>query len=54
MFERIKKLYQNGELSIHGLARAVHCRLITEEQFQEICNMSYDSYNESYPQESEE
>jgi len=42
MFERIKRLYDNNELSKNGLKNAVDNELITEEQYKIICGEPYD------------
>lgn len=42
MFERIKRLYDEGKLSINGLKNAVEKELITAEQYKLICGEKYD------------
>lgn len=42
MFERIKRLYDEGKLSINGLKNAVANDLITAEQYKLICGKVYD------------
>ena len=41
MFERIKRLYDNGSLSKDGLKNAVKKGLITEAQYEEIAGEKY-------------
>lgn len=42
MFERLKRLYENGRLDIAGLINAKKKGLIDENQFFYICGMFYD------------
>lgn len=42
MFERIKRLYDSGELTKNGLKNAVDNDLITVQQYQQICGEQYD------------
>lgn len=41
MFERIKRLYDEGKLSKTGLQNAVDNELITAEQYKLICGEVY-------------
>lgn len=41
MFERIKRLYDEGRLSINALKNAVDNDLITAEQYKLICGEVY-------------
>lgn len=41
MFDRIKRLYESGELSKDGLKNAVKKGLITAEQYGLICGEVY-------------
>ncbi|MBR3262808.1 MAG: XkdX family protein [Lachnospiraceae bacterium] len=41
MYERLKRLYSEGVLSIQGLRNAVEKKLITEEQFTEITGQPF-------------
>ncbi len=41
MFERLKKLYDQGEITKAGLRKAVKFRWITAEQYEEIAGEKY-------------
>lgn len=41
MYERIKRLYDSGELTIDGLKNAVIKNLITVEEYEEISGEKY-------------
>lgn len=41
MYERIKRLYDSGELTIDGLKNAVKKNLITVEEYEEISGEKY-------------
>ncbi len=41
MYERLKRLYSEGKITIQGLRNAVAKKLITEEQFTEITSQPY-------------
>lgn len=41
MFERMKRLFDNGSLNADGLKRAVAFGWITAEQFAEITGLDY-------------
>lgn len=42
MIERIRRLYESGELSKDGVKNAVVKGLITADQFEMICGEKYD------------
>lgn len=42
MYERLKNLYDQGKLSLQGLANAVMKGLISAEDFQKISGEKYD------------
>ena len=44
MYERILRLFNQKKINKDGLASAVSKRLITEEEFEQICNLSFDAY----------
>lgn len=45
-FERIKKLYDNGDIDKHGLAVYVRRGMITPEEYEEICGEPYEEVSE--------
>lgn len=42
MFDRLKRLYENDRLDVAGLINAVNKKLISEDQFFEICGTFFD------------
>ena len=44
MFDRISRLFHEGRIDKNGLANAVEKKLITAEEFESICNLSYTAY----------
>lgn len=41
MFDTLKRLYDNGSLTLDGLKKAVVLGWITPEQYKEICGEDY-------------
>lgn len=57
MFERIKRLYDTGRIGLPELITAVEKKLITAEQFEEICGRDYEHAkreHDGYPEEPTE
>lgn len=42
MYERLKRLYDSGALTLEGLKNAVKKGLITPEEYAQICLKEYD------------
>lgn len=42
MYERLKRLYDSGALTLEGLKNAVKKGLITPEEYTQICLKEYD------------
>lgn len=52
MFERLRRLYQEERrINMNGLINAVKSKLISEDQFYRICNVTYDEATGNKPGE---
>jgi len=54
MFERIKKIYQEGMIGNEGLANAVKRKWITEDQFFILSGIPYEKYIKPAEEETED